>query len=342
MLYYVTRELHRYTIDRFLGAYRKAGVALPVAIRPVSYETLLAVKRAPIGNYIFTDLDRLSGFEIDAAAEIAKAIQAADPRAMISNWPNRVLGRYALLRRLLEAGVNSFGVWRLDEARPPTAYPVFIRREQDALGPETSLLHDESEYRAAVEDLQRAGKGLSGRIAVQFRQKPDGKGIYRKYGALYFDGQVVPQHLFLSSNWIVKRSTFELSPDMVAEEERYVFDNPHADELRRIFGLAETDFGRIDYALVDDRIEVFEINTNPNFPRMRRAEDGRARRRIHVLNGVVRGFGHLDPPGVARGLVRFKTPKPKLHRLRDRSLGRRLRDISAGCKWRTLALLGRL
>ena len=143
MLHYVTRELHRYTIDAFLTAYRRAGVALPLAIRPVTYETLLALKRAPMGNYLFTDLDRLSGFEIDAAAEIAKAVAAADPRATISNWPNRVLGRYTLLRRLHEAGINSFNIWRLDEARAPDAYPVFIRREQDALGPETPLLHDE-------------------------------------------------------------------------------------------------------------------------------------------------------------------------------------------------------
>lgn len=342
MLHYVTRELHRYTIDAFLDAYREAGIALPLAIRPVSYETLLALKRAPVGNYIFTDLDRLSGFEIDAAAEIAKAVAAADPRAMISNWPNRVLGRYALLRRLRDTGINSFGVWRLDEARPPDAYPVFIRREQDALGPETPLLHDEGEYEAAVEALQKAGKGLTGRIAVQFRQQPDGDGIYRKYGAFHFRGRVVPQHLFLSRNWVVKRSTFELSPEIVAEEERYVFDNPHEEELRRIFALAETDFGRIDYGLVDGRVEVFEINTNPNFPRMRRASDGRARRRLHVLEGVVKGFGELDPPGVRRGLVRFKSPKPKLHRLRDRSLRRRLSDVAAGCKWRALALLGRL
>lgn len=342
MLHYVARELHRYTIDGYLGAHRKAGVALPVHIRPVSYETLLAVKHAPVGNYVFTDLDRLSGYEIDAATEIAKAVQAADPSALISNWPNRVLGRYALLRRLLEAGINSHGAWRLDEARAPTAYPVFIRREQDALGPESPLLHDECEYRAAIEALQKAGKGLGGRVAIQFRQEPDAAGIYRKYGAFCFRGRIVPQHLFVSHDWIVKYSSMDLSPEIIAEEERYVFDNPHAAQLRRIFELAETDFGRIDYTIVDGRIEVFEINTNPTFPRIRSAPDSRGRRRAHVLEGLIQGFGDLDPRGVGRGLARFKTPKPKLHRLRERSIRRRAGDILAGCKWRALALLGRL
>lgn len=342
MLYYVTRELHSYTIDRFLNSCRQSKIAPPAFLRALTYETLLAVKHAPIGNYVFTDLDRLTGYEIDAATEIAMAIRAADQNALISNWPNRVLGRYALLRRLYEAGLNSFEVWRLDEARSPRAYPVFIRREQDALGPESPLLENETEYRAAVDSLQKSGKGLSGRIVVQLRQKPDADGIYRKYGAMCFRGRVVPQHLFMSRNWVLKSSTFELSPAMIAEEERYVFENPHADEVRRIFELAETDFGRVDYAVVDGRIEVFEINTNPTFPRMRLEYDARVRRRLHAVQGVFSGFQGLNSAETARGLIKFRTPKPKLHRLRNRSIGRRGKDMLQLCKWRTLSWLGRL
>jgi len=219
---------------------------------------------------------------------------------------------------------------------------VFIRRERDALGPESPLLANEAEYRAAVESLQDSGKGLSGRMVVEFRQKPDADGVYRKYGAMYFRGRVVPQHLFMSRNWVLKSSTLELSPAMVAEEESYVFDNPHADQVRRIFELAETDFGRVDYAMVDGRIEVFEINTNPTFPRMRLEYDARERRRVHAVQGIFSGFQDLDEAETASGLTRFRTPKPKLHRLRNRSLGRRGRDILQLCKWRTLSWLGRL
>src|SRR5512134_3802061 len=147
MLYYVTRELHAYTIDDFLACFRSYGTTPPDFLRPISYETLFANRHAPIGNYVFTDLDRLSGYEIDAAGAIAKAV-ATVPGAAVINCPSRVLGRYALLRRLYEARLNSFDVWRLDEERAPSRYPVFIRREQDALWPESELLHDESEYRA--------------------------------------------------------------------------------------------------------------------------------------------------------------------------------------------------
>jgi hypothetical protein len=332
MLYYVTRELHAYTIEDFLRCFRSYGVAPPAFIQPISYETLFALKRAPVGNYVFTDIDRLSSYEIDAASEIARAISTV-PGAAVVNWPNRVLGRYALLRHLHEAGINSFDVWRLDEERTPTQYPVFIRREQDALGPESALLRNEDEYRAAVSELQDAGKGLAGRIAVQFRQQPDAQGLYRKYGAFCFRGQIVPQHLFLSRDWNVKRSTVELSADMIAEEERYVFENPHAEALRAIFARAQIDFGRVDYAVVNDRIEVFEINTNPTFPRMRRDRKARARRRHHAVEGVVAGFRSFDQPVTVSGVVSFRTPKPKLHRLRARSLRRRLGDLMTYVRW---------
>lgn len=341
MLYYVAREQHRYTIDRLLGSIVQAGRRPPDHLRVATYEELLAVKRAPIGSYVFTDLDRLTPYEIEAAAEIARAVQNADQRAIVSNWPHRVLGRYALLRRLHEAGMNDSNVWRLDEERMPSGYPVFIRREQDALGPETPLLHNESEYRAAIAQLRDRGRPLLGRIAVQFCDSADGTGTFRKYGALYFRGDVVPQHLFLSREWMVKRSTLELSPDMMAEEENYVFDNPHADQIRAIFALAETDFGRIDYTIVDGRVQTFEINTNPNFPRMRLDPDGRLRRRLHVVERTLAGFKAMDGGTTRRGVIRFRTPKPKLHRLRNRSVWRRARDLAALARWRVNALLNR-
>ena len=64
----------------------------PEFIRTATYETLFALSRAPIGNYVFTDLDRLTGFEIDAATEIAKSLVAADPTvhhqlAQQACWP---------------------------------------------------------------------------------------------------------------------------------------------------------------------------------------------------------------------------------------------------------------
>lgn len=334
MLYYVARELHLYTIDRLLGSLRQHWPKPPCFIRPVSYETLFAIKRAPIGNYVFTDIDRLTGYEVDAAAEIVKGLRKAEPSIRISNPPERVLGRYALLRRLFEAGLNSFNVWRLDEERAPDSYPVFIRREQDALGPESVLLNNEAEYRGAIAALQASGKGLTGRIAVQYVPYADSQGIFRKYGAFHFRGRIVPQHLLAADSWIVKRAAGEASAALIDEELEYVRENPHAERLRKIFRLAETDFGRVDYCVANGRIEIFEINTNPNFPRARIEDDGRQNRRRAVLEGVLQGFAELDPPHAGRGLAKFHFPQPKLHRLRGRPMWRRIQDVATGVRWR--------
>lgn len=337
-LYYVAREQHRYTIDQFLASLRRNWPKPPRFIRGVSYETLFALKRAPIGNYIFTDIDRLTGYEIDAAAEMVKGLLKVAPGIRISNQPQRVLGRYALLRRLYEAGLNSFNVWRLDEERAPDRYPVFIRREQDALGPESALLHDDAEFRAAVAALQAAGKGLTGRIAVQYVPYNDPDGVFRKFGAFNLGGRVVPQHLMLADSWVVKRGSAEITAKRSTEELEYVENNPHADRLRRVFQIAEIDFGRVDYCIAGNRIEVFEINTNPNFPRARTDNEGRGARRKLVIEAVLAGLADLNPPHPTRGLAKFHFPHPKLHRLRDRPSWRRLRDRIEAVRWQLEAL----
>lgn len=337
-LYYVAREQHRYTIDQFLSSLRRNWPDPPRFIRCISYETLFALKRAPIGNYVFTDIDRLSGYEIDAAGEVVKGLVKAAPGIRIANQPQRVLGRYALLRRLFEAGINSFNVWRLDEERAPDRYPVFLRREQDALGPESDLLHNEAEFRAAIAALQDAGKGLAGRIAVQYVPYEDATGVFRKFGAFNFSGRVVPQHLMLADSWVVKRGSSEITAQRSTEELDYVQDNPHAEHLRRIFRIAEIDFGRVDYCIADDRIEIFEINTNPNLPRARIDNEGRQARRKLVIEAALAGFADLNAGCPARGLAKFHYPHPKLHRLRDRALWRRLNDRLEGLRWRLQAL----
>jgi len=333
MLYYVTRELHSYTIDKLLGSFATSWLPRPEFVQQVSYETLLALKHAPIGNYVFTDIDRLSGYEIDAASEIARSVARAAPSVLISNPPHRVMNRYALLRRLYECGINSFNVWRLDEDRMPSAYPVFIRREGDALGPESGLLRDECEYRAAVAALLSSGKGLTGRMAVQYLSTAGSDGMFRKYGAFCIRGRVVPQHLMVSDSWVVKSGNVDRDSDMSEEEEMFVRNNPHVDQIRRVFQLAQTDYGRADYCVIDGRVEVFEINTNPTFSRARITLDRKMIRRKLFIEGLVAGFHDLNAGTHGRGVVRFRTPKPKLHRLRNRSWSRRLKDRLTYLRW---------
>jgi hypothetical protein len=120
---------------------------------------------------------------------------------------------------------------------------------------------------------------------------------------------------------------------MTEEEERFVTSNPHAELLREIFRIAHIDFGRVDYGIVNGRIEVFEINTNPTFSRARITHDRKMIRRKLTIEGLVAGFRDLDAGHHGSGLVRFRIPKPKLHRLRSRAWSRLIMDRIAYARW---------
>lgn len=60
-----------------------------------------------------------------------------------------------------------------------------------------------------------------------------------------------------------------LDGDKIQRELDYFHCNPHQAALLEIFELAHVDYGRCDYALVNGRIQVWEINTNPIILRSR-------------------------------------------------------------------------
>jgi hypothetical protein len=162
MLYYVSRADASATIWKFILS--KGWNRVPF-LRPLSYERLFNLRRVPRGHYIFTDFDRLSAYEIQVAAVIANALQNADPQIRIYNRPGRALERLPLLTRLFAEGINSFQVTRIDAGQKPTAYPVFIRCEDDCKLPDTGLLHNEAEFDAALVKLmvREARNGEDGR-----------------------------------------------------------------------------------------------------------------------------------------------------------------------------------
>jgi hypothetical protein len=68
-------------------------------------------------------------------------------------------------------------------------------------------------------------------------------------------------------NWNAKfGSQSAWSPERFHDEEVYVQSNPHEHDLMRAFEIAEIDYGRADYGIVDGQIQIWEINTNPFLP----------------------------------------------------------------------------
>jgi hypothetical protein len=324
MIYYVCTERFSTMIRRIIRGYEGR---LGRILRLLSYEELFFERAGPIGHYIFTDFDRLTRYELDCAARFADALTRAAPAARVYNHPLRVLERYPLLLALHNAGINEFTAIRLEgDVRPPR-YPVFIRAEDGYGGPETDLIHDDAGFVAALAELNHRGMARRGRIAIGYAAERGADGFFRKYSAARIGGAIVALHIQRNRNWVVKRNVrddaatsgnFEadrLVAEAVAEELAYVRDNPHADVLERAFAAGGIDFGRADYGVVNGKVQVYEINTNPALPSEPKTNT-RADIRSIVLDRLLAAFIVLDTPLEASGRLSFEEPRPRAHNLR--------------------------
>jgi hypothetical protein len=318
--------------ERFIKLGGHLKQSLPEDLRrrftTLSYEELLFERAGPIGHYIFTDFDRLSRYEIETVMRFVRALREAAPEARILNHPLQALERTALLRALFEAGINDFDVVRIDLGEKPKRYPAFIRSEDGYGGPETDLFHDEAGFDRAVASLAAKGLPTKGRIAVGYAAEVSPDGWFRKYGCFNLDGEIVPYHIHRQKNWVVKslgpgevrtpgrrRSRAE---DLVAEEHAYVVANPHREQLERAFAVAKIDYGRADYGIVNGRVQIYEINTNPNYSSGRRQGEVKPlqieRRRIldAKFEAVLR---RIESAALPKGRVYFIEERPRVHRV---------------------------
>jgi hypothetical protein len=311
----------------------------------LSYEQLLFERAGPVGHYIFTDFDRLTRYEIETVVRFIRALQSVAPEAKILNHPLKALERTPLLVALHRAGINDFDVFRLDTGEKPRRYPVFIRAEDGYGGPETDLIYDEASFEAALAGLDERGLPTKGRIAIGYAASPDADGYYRKYGCFNIDGDIVAFHVHRHRHWVVKsnppgetrsrRIGRRKQPDDLLDEGfKYVRDNPHREQILKAFQIAGIDYGRADYGLVNGKVQIYEINTNPNYGGRRRvglAEPHRARRQM-LIEKFESAFRRINSSIAATGRVHFKEERPRVHRIHmprkrlPQSLWRRITD----------------
>jgi hypothetical protein len=256
MIYYVSHPYHLYTLAVVLLWY---GEELQPHFRFVPYHRLYFLREAGPGAVIWCDFDRLSETDIELAVRLRNELEQSSLVQL--NHPLRSEQRFELLKRLHREGVNAFDVRRPDESLEGLCYPVFLRDEIGARYAPPALIADRPSLDAAIAALP-ASK-IRRPMIVEFGAKPGPDGCYRKYGAYRVGEDIFPQHCFVQPHWFVKFGSFLMS-EHYAEHLAYVEHNPHAAELKTLFDAARIEYGRIDYTLVDGRIQVFEINTNPS------------------------------------------------------------------------------
>jgi len=262
----------------------------------LSYGEAFRRRRWQGGSVIFSDFERLPTGVAALAAGLHRRLAAARAKGAggertlrLHNHPTSTLRRYGLLRALSAAGINDFTVWRVDEARRPRRYPVFIRSERYHDGPYTDLLHDERALQREARRLVMQGFSPRDLLIVEFCDTADAAGIYRKFTA-YIVGDRLNQHnLHFGTRWVVKNprggAVIELADEQALIDEEVAFGraDDHVAMLRRAARIARCEFGRVDYGMKDGRIQVWEINTNPTPASLRMLTEGQRAEQVAPL-----------------------------------------------------------
>lgn len=289
--YFVTAE-HRYTIDSLI---KVLGKKLPFHVNVVSYRELQWKKVLNSSAFIFSDLERLGGNEKRFASAVHKSLASKKLNFFVLNDPSRVKCRYDLLKTLFKEGVNAFNVYRITGSWESIRYPVFLRRENDHGGSLTHLLKNSVEVEKALFSLEQEGVKRKDLLITEFCDTSDQTGIYRKYSALRIGDRIIPRHVFKGKNWVLKFADKDCLDDKTVREEwDYLVGNPHEKELKKIFDLAEIDFGRIDYSMLGEKMQVWEINTNPSIASaISFALPSRKKNQEFFLNELISAFQHI-------------------------------------------------
>jgi hypothetical protein len=110
--------------------------------------------------------------------------------------------------------------------------------------------------------MDQKGDAKIGKIITEFIDTRDSEEIYRKYSAIVIAGKIIARDIHFSKDWLIKGN--KIDTEAYIEEQRiYIETNPHRQQLQTIADLAQIQFGRFDYGLLNNQIQVWEINTNP-------------------------------------------------------------------------------
>ncbi len=240
------------------------GRHLAGSFRVLPYHALGQTRSLPRATYVFADVERLAPAQAALAEQVYDAIAAQSPPLRILNHPTRSLTRYPLLRALRAQGVNTFRAERADADLTDIRFPVFLRGADDLLGTRTPHIYTHRELDAAVNHALLHGFQPRDILVVEYEDTRGPDGLFRKHGALRLGDRIIPRHLWFARSWAQKQQEKRLTDDQLQEEHAHMSSTGHHAELMDIFATARIEFGRIDYAVVDGRLTVWEINTNPS------------------------------------------------------------------------------
>ena len=286
MIYYVLPKHSRFTMEEFFSFEEPAFVKRFCII---DFEQLPAMRRFERGTYVIAGIDQAAPAMKELISSLCDQLERAGGSRVL-NRPRRTLGRFELLKQLHAAGKSDVRVARVNESLEHFRYPVFVRSEREHEGNLSPLLGTPAEVRTAVGALLLRGHTPRDLMVVEFCSTADSHGVFRKYAAYNVGGCILGRSLNAGREWMLKLESSELTRELVMEDQRYVVDNPHREQLADFFALAGIDFGQMDYSIKDGRIQPWEINVSPTIGRGVKPGGGLGPKELWPLRTETREF----------------------------------------------------
>jgi hypothetical protein len=257
MIQFLLTRGHDYTLKQV----KKSPLAPSIGL--MNYDRLFRSRWITHATHVFADLDRLSYWDLELAADLYRQMKNAD--LSVLNNPARFKNRYTLLRALHTAGLNDFDAYRAHEINSVKRFPVFLRKIQGHRAPLSGLLETRAEAERAIDAAISAGTPEENLVLVEFAAEPVRPGLYRKLAVFRIGNAIVPHLSVHDTVWLVKYGrTFGSIEDLYREEHTMLEQNPFAEHLWKVFDVAGVEYGRADFGFFKGRLQVFEINTNPH------------------------------------------------------------------------------
>lgn len=258
MVIFLYKDRHSYTHNSLIN---EEGFG---EIQCKSYSWLLRQKKMLKATYIFTDRERMDLWELRIYGALFNHLQNAGEAYRAINDPAKMMNRRSLLRALYLKGINGFNAYSVTEKVSPKQFPVFLRREHDHGEPFTDLLYNQQELEVALKQLQDDREPEDGVLITEYLAEPISGTLFRKLSSYRVGDETFFYHCGYGDNWLVKYFTkSSVSDAEYSSEQKMILDNAFEKVITKVFEIAQIDYGRVDFGLVDGEIQVYEINTNP-------------------------------------------------------------------------------
>ncbi len=267
-------------------------------LKVVLYDDVLSRESWPRGIYLVTDSEPCSAEQKRIARTFYASLAARPGESAVLNDPSRIVGRFELLKQLCESGVNDFNVHRALSLPIDVRFPAFVRYEDRHIGPITEPFATRTELDGALERLSNEGHPLERLMVVEYVDTSV-EGVFTKYGAQKIGSHVFGKHLMAGRHWMMKRKSSVRG--LVADQEpAYVTELPLRDRIEEVYGYSGHEWARMDYSLYKGRIQVWEINDNPEMGTKWTRNMGRAPVNRYVYGNYFTGLeqvGSTVEPG---------------------------------------------